>query len=1015
TYIQTFKFVHMDYVWTRLSQTLTITVTLDAIIQDNTDMKSAWEQYKKMIGYVRGIPEKMGISGNDDKLNDFQHQMMELENSILKGTIYERCIQQKFGVISKVPYHLAKTYEAFQKQSQTDKEEALKQEKKLAQEMEKVTVNRALYEEVLHHLRYTKTRIRNELEKQKEFHHRDAIVDMFALYGLVNFVFKHVSHQDKVFYKECLEYSKKVGFIFVFIPYIGKEKELDPQPSKIIEFRRGFLQAFDDQFNEFCLFFFPTHIYKYVYAYVCMYLCMNHSYVQHLYIKMCEWMIQWDTDTSVLFYYYCYYYYYYYLTQNNTYINMQYINSEKDIMVTLRKETHLLIDGLVLASQIQNTLTTQLFLHLNLEVNFRQGNLRSLSVCGELLKSIEGAFHRKAKRLSANVSYMLTVIAFSLQKTFDTYKKKIAQVQRPSTVEVWIFLFFFIFFKKKKKKRFIMDCLAALGLCSKLLNTAPTLSRLVVLNISSCICAMSNIMRDDVDKVKYTLWKLDTVANWQHYLRKVTDCSVFYWALSFIPNVLRDIFDTPDNAYRLPAVFGYLNDSVPMLKQNAHEEDPEHVFQVYSEDVLGYLDKEIINELCNAIENDLRLQVMNMINERHAFASKSGGRTSTAANMNDFLRIQRSGSVIDTTASIAPSSNNTPRGNTSSSSSSSSSASNLPNANSANKGGITGVVGTEYYQSRKDYGKFILLKPFRVLNELVDIKKRVEHYLNKTFYNMATVVTYKKKKALEYIIYIYIYKYIYMYMIYSNGFFILYAEMKSLAKKKYGLDLVETHLPTQSHFSEGLDVLEVMRNIHLFVSRYNYNLNMQIFVERAFDQLHLNAFDVAHVANSIRTHGPGIVSTAVNFAYQFCASKFVLFHEFLYDDHIKSQLIRDVRLFRDKKQEWNNRYPFVQAKQFVAMIRTFGEDGKGQTFLDHFRALITQIGNALGYVRMIRSGLLYYTSSSMEYVPDVDDVPAFADHVKEASLSSETAQASEFAYLSFFFQTQKKKTALDCY
>jgi len=29
-----------------------------------------------------------------------------------------------------------------------------------------------------------------------------------------------------------------------------------------------------------------------------------------------------------------------------------------------------------------------------------------------------------------------------------------------------------------------------------------------------------------------------------------------------------------------------------------------------------------------------------------------------------------------------------------------------------------------------------------------------------------------------------------------------------------------------------VDALEIMRNIHVFVTRYNYNLNNQIFVER---------------------------------------------------------------------------------------------------------------------------------------------------------------------------------------
>lgn len=54
-----------------------------------------------------------------------------------------------------------------------------------------------------------------------------------------------------------------------------------------------------------------------------------------------------------------------------------------------------------------------------------------------------------------------------------------------------------------------------------------------------------------------------------------------------------------------------------------------------------------------------------------------------------------------------------------------------------------------------------------------------------------------------------------------------------------------------------------MRNIHIFVSRYNYNMNTQIFMERAFDQKHLNSINIHHIAQSIRTHGTGIMNTTV--------------------------------------------------------------------------------------------------------------------------------------------------------
>jgi WASH complex subunit 7 len=46
------------------------------------------------------------------------------------------------------------------------------------------------------------------------------------------------------------------------------------------------------------------------------------------------------------------------------------------------------------------------------------------------------------------------------------------------------------------------------------------------------------------------------------------------------------------------------------------------------------------------------------------------------------------------------------------------------------------------------------------------------------------------------------------------------------------------------------------------------------------------------VAHSIRTHGTGIMNTTVNYTYQFLARKLAILSQFLFDDHIKSRLVR---------------------------------------------------------------------------------------------------------------------------
>lgn len=48
--------------------------------------------------------------------------------------------------------------------------------------------------------------------------------------------------------------------------------------------------------------------------------------------------------------------------------------------------------------------------------------------------------------------------------------------------------------------------------------------------------------------------------------------------------------------------------------------------------------------------------------------------------------------------------------------------------------------------------------------------------------------------------------------------------------------------------------------------------------------------------------------------------------------------------------------------------------------------LISQIGNALGYVRMIRSGGLNYCSNTIRFVPDLEDIVSFEKYTNELKL-----------------------------
>lgn len=227
-----------------------------------------------------------------------------------------------------------------------------------------------------------------------------------------------------------------------------------------------------------------------------------------------------------------------------------------------------------------------------------------------------------------------------------------------------------------------------------------------------------------------------------------------------------------------------------------------------------------------------------------------------------------------------------------------------------------------------------------------NFKKEVEHHLSTVFYNLTSVVLYDWKT---------------------------YGEMRRLAFLQYGLSTVDDHLPIQT-LGQGLDVLEIMRNINIFVSQYMYNLNSQIFIERESNNKHLNSINISHVANSIRTHGIGIMNTTVNFTYQFLRSKFYIFSQFIFDELIKSRLIKDITFFNENKEQLNQMYPYERAEKFNIGIKKLGLNEKGESYLDQFRKIITQIGNAMGYVRLIRSGGRRCLAEGTSFIPDIEKI-----------------------------------------
>jgi WASH complex subunit 7 len=113
--------------------------------------------------------------------------------------------------------------------------------------------------------------------------------------------------------------------------------------------------------------------------------------------------------------------------------------------------------------------------------------------------------------------------------------------------------------------------------------------------------------------------------------------------------------------------------------------------------------------------------------------------------------------------------------------------------------------------------EFLHLPPLELpLGQRIFLRAEVAAYLERTFYNLTTVALADWRT---------------------------YGEMRQMAASRLGLETVEDHLPAGT-LEQGLDLLEVMRNIGRFTAAYSYNLHGQFFVERVSSNKHLNTLNV---------------------------------------------------------------------------------------------------------------------------------------------------------------------------
>lgn len=204
-----------------------------------------------------------------------------------------------------------------------------------------------------------------------------------------------------------------------------------------------------------------------------------------------------------------------------------------------------------------------------------------------------------------------------------------------------------------------------------------------------------------------------------------------------------------------------------------------------------------------------------------------------------------------------------------------------------------------------------------------------------------------------------------------------YTRMQQIAKVKYGLELLDPDLP-QADIDETVAILDLLQNFTHFCTNYSFFSQGYMFIEKASDSKRLHVIRMPDLKTAIRKHGVGILPTAVNQAYQLIRNKVQTFLAFLAEDIVRTQIQKylheleanksspDAKKKVQYKVSWaghvlknlSNHDLLVAGVQGAR--ETIGDDGTEgttkdmrYTYFDKFRAIITQIGNAISLVRML--------------------------------------------------------------
>ena len=295
---------------------------------------------------------------------------------------------------------------------------------------------------------------------------------------------------------------------------------------------------------------------------------------------------------------------------------------------------------------------------------------------------------------------------------------------------------------------------------------------------------------------------------------------------------------------------------------------------------------------------------------------------------------------------------------------------------------IEGLNGADY--NEKNLKSYLNIQPFLFFDIVFDIKRYIEEYMNKTFYQLTTLKLNNNQT---------------------------YQRMRVLARNKYGLNLHEVYLPSQN-LQTGKDILEVVRNLTGFAKGYTHNLHSQQFIEIVKDgSSFIHIIGVQQILTSLYTHGKGIINSVINTAFGYISKNVGIIIDILRNDYILSMLKDEQRFWEEEKANINYNYPLERGQNLKQKIIS-NDDNKKNGIIPKCIKLLTQIGNVVSLVRCIKTALMDYNSHNVNLLTTYN-TNEFNNLIDRISLQADPDPTSKSSQISQNMITNTQNSLID--